>query len=42
MQARRRTGLIAALFALAALALFAAGCGGDDNSSGGGGGTTAS
>ena len=41
MQARRRRGLLAALFALAALALFVAGCGGDDNS-GGGGGTTSS
>jgi osmoprotectant transport system substrate-binding protein len=30
MQARRRRGLLAALFALAALALFVAGCGGDD------------
>ena len=41
MQARRRRGLLAALFALAALALFVAGCGGDDNS-GGGGGTSSS
>jgi osmoprotectant transport system substrate-binding protein len=41
MQARRRRGLLAALFALAALALFVAGCGGDDNS-GGGGSTTSS
>jgi osmoprotectant transport system substrate-binding protein len=35
MQARRRRGLLAALFALAALALFVAGCGGSDNSGGG-------
>jgi osmoprotectant transport system substrate-binding protein len=40
MQAKRRRGLVAALFALAALALFAAGCGGDDN--GGGGSSSAS
>jgi osmoprotectant transport system substrate-binding protein len=36
----RRRGLLAALFALAALALFVAGCGGDD--SGGGGGSSSS
>jgi osmoprotectant transport system substrate-binding protein len=36
MQAKRRRGLVAALFALAALALFVAGCGGSDN----GGGTS--
>jgi osmoprotectant transport system substrate-binding protein len=40
MHAKRRRGLLAALFALAALALFAAGCGGDNG--GGGGGTTTS
>ena len=40
MHAKRRRGLLAALFALAALALFAAGCGGDDNGGGGGGSTT--
>jgi osmoprotectant transport system substrate-binding protein len=34
MHARRRRGLLAALFALAALALFVAGCGGDDNGGG--------
>jgi osmoprotectant transport system substrate-binding protein len=39
MHARRR-GLLAALFALAALALFVAGCGGGDN--GGGGGSSSS
>jgi osmoprotectant transport system substrate-binding protein len=33
MHARRRRGLFAALFALAALALFVAGCGGDDEGS---------
>jgi osmoprotectant transport system substrate-binding protein len=42
MHARTRRGLLAALFALAALALFAAGCGGDDNGGGGGGSTTSS
>jgi osmoprotectant transport system substrate-binding protein len=36
MHARRRRGLLAALFALAALALFVAGCGGGDNGGGGG------
>jgi osmoprotectant transport system substrate-binding protein len=41
MHARRR-GLLAALFALAALALFVAGCGGDDNGGGGGGGGSSS
>ena len=40
MQARRRRGLVAALFALAALALFVAGCGGSD--SGGGSSSSAS
>ena len=35
MHAKRRRGLVAALFALAALALFVAGCGGDDNGGGG-------
>jgi osmoprotectant transport system substrate-binding protein len=34
MHARRRRGLVAALFALAALALFVAGCGGGDDNGG--------
>jgi osmoprotectant transport system substrate-binding protein len=35
MQAKRRRGLVAALFALAALALFVAGCGGGNDNGGG-------